>query len=74
MAKSHLELVRPHTENRTVTPQRPKNASLRTREHLTTDEVERLIEAAKKNRHGHRDALMTLLTFRLRGDGLSLTL
>jgi integrase len=50
--------------DRTVTPRRPKNATLRTREHLTIDEVERLIEAAKKNRHGHRDALMTLLAFR----------
>ena len=34
------------------------------REHLTTDEVERLIAAAKRNRHGRRDALMILLTFR----------
>jgi integrase len=64
MAKSPLRLVAPPTENRTVTPRRPKNAALRTREHLTTDEVERLIDAAKKNRHGHRDALMTLLAFR----------
>jgi hypothetical protein len=28
------------------------NAELRTREHLTADEVENLIEAAKANRHG----------------------
>jgi integrase len=27
-------------------------------------EVERLIEAAKRNRHGHRDALMVLLAYR----------
>ena len=45
-------------------PRRPKNAELRTREHLTQHEVERLIEAAKDNRHGHRDALMILLSFR----------
>jgi integrase len=64
MAKAALRLIAPPTEKRTVTPQRPKNAALRTREHLTTDEVERLIDAAKKNRHGHRDALMTLLSFR----------
>jgi hypothetical protein len=38
--------------------------ALRTREHLTVDEVERLIEAAKDNRYGHRDALMVLLAFR----------
>jgi type 1 fimbriae regulatory protein FimB/type 1 fimbriae regulatory protein FimE len=37
---------------------------LRTREHLTADEVERLIEATKDNRYGHRDGLMVLLTFR----------
>ena len=29
---------------------------------LTADEVERLIEAAKDNRYGSRDALMILLT------------
>ena len=39
-------------------------AGARTREHLTADEVERVIEAAKGNRHGHRDALMVLLSFR----------
>jgi hypothetical protein len=40
----------PTTENRTVTPQRPTNAELRTRDHLTADEVEKLIEAARANR------------------------
>ena len=34
------------------------------REHLTEREVERLIEAAKDNRWGHRDATMVLLAFR----------
>jgi site-specific recombinase XerD len=61
---SHLRLVAPSTVNCTVVPRRPKNALLRTREHLTPDEVERLIEAAKTNRHGHRDALMVLLAYR----------
>src|ERR1051325_9328620 len=64
MAKPRLRLVAPTTENRTVMPRRGKNGALRTREHLTIDEVERLIEAAKTNRHGHRDALMVLLAFR----------
>jgi type 1 fimbriae regulatory protein FimB/type 1 fimbriae regulatory protein FimE len=63
MTKPHLQLVRPTTENRTVA-RRPKNAAVRTREHLTHDEVERLINAAKANRYGHRDVLMILLTFR----------
>ena len=64
MVKPRLRLVAPPTENRTVAPRRPKNGDIRTREHLTIDEVERLIEAAKTNRHGHRDALMVLLAFR----------
>jgi site-specific recombinase XerD len=64
VTKLRLRLVAPPTDNRTVTPQRPPNASLRTREHLMPDEVERLIEAAKANRHGHRDALMVLLAYR----------
>jgi integrase len=33
-------------------------------EHLTPGEVEALMEAAKANRHGHRDATMILLAFR----------
>jgi site-specific recombinase XerD len=43
---------------------RSKNAELRTREHFTPDEVEALIEAAKDNRYGHRDATVILLTYR----------
>jgi type 1 fimbriae regulatory protein FimB/type 1 fimbriae regulatory protein FimE len=54
MTNSHLRLIAPRTVNCTVTPRRPTNAELRTREHLTPDEVEQLIEAAKANRHGHR--------------------
>ena len=38
------------------TPLREPNAKLRTREHLTEPEVQKLIEAAKSNRNGHRDA------------------
>ncbi|MFZ3354707.1 MAG: tyrosine-type recombinase/integrase [Xanthobacteraceae bacterium] len=66
MAKPNPRIVAPATENRTVITRRRKNADLRTREHLTADEVECLIEAAKDNRHGHRDELMVLLTFRHR--------
>ena len=64
MAKSHLKLVRPAAVNRTVIPRRRPNRELRAREHLTQKEVERLIEAAKGNRWGRRDALMVLLAFR----------
>ncbi len=61
MDNSSPTLIAPTTVNRTV---RRPNAELRTREHLTADEVERLIEAASGNRQGHRDALMVLLAFR----------
>jgi site-specific recombinase XerD len=46
------------------TVRRKPNAEYRSREHLTEREVERLIEAAKGNRQGHRDATMVLLAFR----------
>jgi type 1 fimbriae regulatory protein FimB/type 1 fimbriae regulatory protein FimE len=64
MAKSNLTLVTPASENRTVaTPVRRPNAELRTREYLTEAEVERLVEAAKANRYGHRDATMILMAY-----------
>ena len=64
MAKAKLRLVAPTTVNRTVAPRRRPNKEFRTREHLTADEVERLIEAAGSNRYGARDALMVLLAYR----------
>jgi len=64
MAKGHLRLVAPATANRTVRPKRPPNGTLRTREYLTEAEVERLTNAAKKNRWGHRDATMILVAYR----------
>jgi site-specific recombinase XerD len=64
MAKRHLRLVTPATVKRTVTPKRPPNSALRTREHLTEAEVERLMEAARGNRYGHRDATMILVAYR----------
>jgi site-specific recombinase XerD len=64
MTKPNLRVVAPAIVNRTVTPRRLPNAELRTREHLTQDEVDRLIEAAKGNRWGHRDSTMILLAYR----------
>src|SRR5580658_8767769 len=67
MMNSNLRVVTPNTDNCTVAKRenrRPKNTELRTREHLTASEVEKLIEAAKANRQGHRDALMVLLSYR----------
>lgn len=65
MAKSHLKMLAPNTENRTVAmPTRKPNAELRTREYLTDAEVAHLMDAAKDNRHGHRDATMILMAYR----------
>src|SRR6266852_2425514 len=47
----HLRVAAPPAPiavNRTVPPKRVSNASLRSREHLTPDEVERLITAARQ--------------------------
>jgi type 1 fimbriae regulatory protein FimB/type 1 fimbriae regulatory protein FimE len=61
----HLALVRPTNEKFTVQlPRRKPNAEYRSREHLTEREVERLVEALKRNRWGHRDSTMVLIAFR----------
>jgi type 1 fimbriae regulatory protein FimB/type 1 fimbriae regulatory protein FimE len=64
MTKPALKIVSPATVKRKVTPTRPKNADVRTREYLTEREIEKLIEACKDNRWAHRDQTMILLTFR----------
>jgi integrase len=64
MAKPVLRIVSPDTVKRKVTPRRPKNAEVRTREYLTEREVERLIDGCKGNRRPHRDQTMILLAFR----------
>jgi hypothetical protein len=54
-------------ENRTGGPSAPTtlNSSVRTREYLTTAEIERLMAAARKSsRYGHRDATMILIGYR----------
>jgi integrase len=61
MDNSSVAMIAPAIVNRTV---RRPNAELRTREHLTTGEVEKLIDAVSSNRQGQRDALMVLLAFR----------
>ena len=42
---------------------RGKNEAYRTREHLTEAEMDKLLAALKRNRHGHRDWLIGLLIF-----------
>jgi integrase len=64
LTNSALKLAAPTEVFRTVAPTRRPNAELRTREHLTPGEVDALIEAAKANRYGHRDATMILVAFR----------
>lgn len=69
MKKPRLALVTPSTVNGTVDyrhrpPRRRPNAELRSREHLTQAEVERLIAAAGKNRYALRDQTMVLMAYR----------
>jgi integrase len=64
MAEPHLKLVTPATKKRTVTPKRLPNGDLRTREYLTEAEIDRLMDIAKGNRYGHRDATMVLIGYR----------
>jgi integrase len=47
-----------------LTLRRRPNSELRSREHLTETEVEKLLKAAKGNRWGHRDATMILVAYR----------
>ena len=56
MGKSRLRKPAPTSVNGTV--------GRRSREYLTEREVERLIEAAKQNRSGHRDATAILVAYR----------
>jgi integrase len=63
-AKSNLRLVKPATQKRAVGPVRRPNSAFRSREHLTETEVGKLIEAAKRNRYGHRDATRVLTAYR----------
>lgn len=61
-ASPSVTSLRPVTESRTVRT-RAANDAARGRQHLTRDEVHRLIKAAKRGRHGARDALMIRVAF-----------
>ena len=45
-------------------PVRKANAEYRVREHLTETEIEKLLGAIRRNRHGHRDWLIGLMIYR----------
>jgi site-specific recombinase XerD len=83
MKSSHLKLL-DRTVMRPVTAKgREPNAAYRVREHLTEAEMNKLLDALSRNRHGKRDQLIGLLIYRhglrvseacdLRWDALDLT-
>jgi len=53
-----------NAKNGTVPPPRRRNGAVRKREHLTEEEIERLLKAAGDNRHGLRDRTAILTCFR----------
>ena len=64
MANAHLRLIVPTNIKQTVAARRRPNSVYRTREYLTETEIEKLLDATKGNRYGHRDATMILVAFR----------
>src|SRR5271163_2637425 len=63
MKSTHLKVVQ-RPEMRPVAQGRQPNETYRVREHLTEDEIEKLLAALKGNRHGHRDWLIGLIIYR----------
>jgi type 1 fimbriae regulatory protein FimB/type 1 fimbriae regulatory protein FimE len=64
LAKDELGQTTSVAEKRAVAPTRRPNNAYRTREHLTESEVGKLLDAARSNRQGHRDATMILVCYR----------
>jgi type 1 fimbriae regulatory protein FimB/type 1 fimbriae regulatory protein FimE len=63
MAKSQRQI--PKTAKSNNRPIRKRNIDIRTREYLTTHEIEALRKAARNiGRHGHRDDTLILMLFR----------
>jgi len=63
------DVIAPSIENGKVVRGLPRkrrfNVDVRTREHLTPDEVKRLITVAGKlGRHGHRDSTLLMVAYR----------
>jgi integrase len=62
---THLKLVLPPQSGQSPTPKRKPNSEYRTREYLTSDEIERLIKAAKSGgRYSQRDSTLILIAYR----------
>jgi len=68
MTSGALAVSRLDTEEKAATDRATPttvNSSVRTREYLTTAEIERLMAGARKSsRYGHRDATMILIGYR----------
>jgi hypothetical protein len=60
---AQLKLVTPTLDTERTTPARLPNTAYRSREYLTSTEMEAIIEPARKMRHGHRDATMLLVCY-----------
>jgi len=64
MKSTRLRLVKSIEKRPVAASGRKPNAAYRVREHLTEDEMARLLDALRRNRHGHRDWLIGLLIYR----------
>ena len=64
MKSTRLKLVRSSVMRPVAPAGRKANDAYRVREHLTEAEMDRLLMALKRNRHGHRDWLIGLLIYR----------
>ena len=64
MKSSHLRLADSVVMRPVASKGRKPNNAYRVREHLTEDEVNKLLAALKSNRHGQRDWLIGLLIYR----------
>src|SRR5262245_66502172 len=64
MKSSHLRLVECIEKRPVAVKGRQSNAAYRVREHLTEDEINKVLAALKANRHGQRDWLIGLLIYR----------
>jgi integrase len=64
MKSDHLKLVESTVMRPVASKGRKPNATYRVREHLTEEEVSKLLAALKANRYGHRDSMIGLLIYR----------
>jgi site-specific recombinase XerD len=64
MKSRHLKVVESSVMRPVARKGRESNEAYRVREHLTEDEVAKLLDALSRNRHGQRDRLIGLLIYR----------